>query len=100
MGGLYHYFGRRGGNLQQLGHHPLLVLLWSALELSWRLWVSFSLCKCNTMASKVVLVVKNYPAKAGKVRDLSLIPGSRRSPGRGHGNPLQCFCMKNPMDRG
>ena len=29
-----------------------------------------------------------------------LIPQSRRSPGEGHCNPLQCSCLENPMDRG
>ena len=28
------------------------------------------------------------------------IPGSGRSPGEGNGNPLQCSCLENPMDRG
>ena len=32
--------------------------------------------------------------------DLGLIPGSGRSPGGGHGNPLQYSCLENPMDRG
>ena len=32
--------------------------------------------------------------------DLGLIPGSGRSPGEGNGNPLQYFCMENPMDQG
>ena len=32
--------------------------------------------------------------------DLGLIPGSGRSPGGGHGNPLQYLCLENPMDRG
>ena len=45
-------------------------------------------------------MVKNLPAKAGDVRDSGSIPGSGRSPGGGHGNPLQCFCLQNPMDRG
>ena len=45
-----------------------------------------------TWASQVVLVVKNPPANAGDVRDLGLIPGSGRSPGGGHGNPLQYSC--------
>ena len=31
--------------------------------------------------------------------DTGLIPGSGRS-GGGHGNPLQCSCLENPMDRG
>ena len=31
---------------------------------------------------------------------MDLIPGSGRSPGGGHGNPFQCPCLENPMDRG
>ena len=34
-------------------------------------------------------MVKNLPADAGDLRDAGLIPGSGRSPGGGHGNPLQ-----------
>ena len=45
-------------------------------------------------------MVKNLPAKAGDVRDVGLIPGSGRSPGEGHGKPLQYSCLENPMDRG
>ena len=44
--------------------------------------------------------VKNLPANAGDVRDMGLIPGLGRSPGGGHGNPLQYSCLKNPVDRG
>ena len=36
----------------------------------------------------------------GDARDMGLIPGLGRSPGRGHGNPLQYSCLENPMDRG
>ena len=50
--------------------------------------------------SQVVLVVKNPPANAGDIRDADLIPGLGRSPGGGHGNPLQYSCLENPMDRG
>ena len=32
--------------------------------------------------------------------DLGLIPGLGRSPGEGNGNPLQDYCLENPMDRG
>ena len=45
----------------------------------------------------MVLVVKNLPANAG---DMGFIPGSRRSPGGGHGNPLLYPCLENPKDRG
>ena len=47
----------------------------------------------------VALVVRNPPANAEDVRDMGSIPGSRRSPGGGHGNPLQHSCLENPMDR-
>ena len=42
-------------------------------------------------------MVKNPPANAG---DEGLILGSERSPGGGHGNPLQYLCSENPVDRG
>ena len=48
----------------------------------------------------VALVVKNPPATAGDIKEASSIPGSRRSPGEGHGNPLQYSYLENPMDRG
>ena len=32
--------------------------------------------------------------------DVGSIPGSGRPPGGGNGNPLQCSCRENPMDRG
>ena len=51
-------------------------------------------------ASQVVLVVKNPPANAEDLRDMGSIPGWGRSPGGGHGNPLQDSCLENPMDRG
>ena len=48
-------------------------------------------------ASQVALVVKNSPANAGASGS---IPGSGRSPGGGHSNPLQYSCLGNLMDRG
>ena len=50
--------------------------------------------------SQVLLVVKNLPANAGDRRDKGSIPGSGRSPGGGHGNPLQYSCLENPKDKG
>ena len=47
-----------------------------------------------------MLVVKTLPASAGGLGDAGWIPGSGRSPGGGHGNPLQYSCLENPMDRG
>ena len=43
----------------------------------------------SIQASQVALVVKNLPAKAGDIREVGSIPGLGRSPGEGHGNPLQ-----------
>ena len=42
-------------------------------------------------------MVKNLSANAG---DKGSIPGSRKSPGEGNGNPLRYSCLENPMDRG
>ena len=44
-------------------------------------------------------MVRNLPSSAGDVRDVGSIPGSGKSPGE-HSNPLHCFCLENPMDRG
>ena len=54
----------------------------------------------STQAFQVVLVIKNLPDNEGDIRDTGSIPGSGRSPGEGNGNPLQCSCLENPMDRG
>ena len=43
---------------------------------------------------------KESVCSAGGAGDVNSIPMSARSPGRGNGNPLQCFCLRNPMDRG
>ena len=51
-------------------------------------------------ASQMAPVVKNLPANAGDVRDTDLISGLGRFPGGCHGNPLQCSCLENPVDRG
>ena len=71
----------------QLLQHPTLGLTNYKLALTIYLW-----------ASQIVLVVKNLPANAGDIRDMGSIPGSGRSPGGGHGNPLQYSCLENPMD--
>ena len=52
------------------------------------------------MEDQVVLVVKNLPANAGDLRDVGSILELGVSPGGGHGNPLQHFCLEYPMDRG
>ena len=40
-------------------------------------------------------MVNNPPASAGDIREVSSVPGSGRSPGGGHGNPLQ-YCLEIP----
>ena len=52
------------------------------------------------VVSEVALVVKNPSANAGDVRDSGSVPESGRSPGGGHGNPLQYSFLENPMDSG
>ena len=58
------------------------IIYWQLLGLPWLLSGKESTCN------------------AGAAGDLGLIPGMGRSLGRGHGNPLQYSCLKNPMDRG
>ena len=45
-------------------------------------------------------MVKNLNANAGDAGDKGLIPRSVKSPGGGHGSPLQYSCLENPIDRG
>ena len=41
-------------------------------------------------------MVKNQPVNAGDIRGANSIRGSGRSPGGGHGSPLQYSCLENP----
>ena len=43
---------------------------------------------------------KESAYNARNTRDAGSIPGSGRSPGEGHSNPLQYSCLENPMDKG
>ena len=54
----------------------------------------------SVRAAQVVLVVKNPRANARDTRDVGLIPGSGRSPGGRHDDPLQYSCLGNLLDRG
>ena len=42
---------------------------------------------------------KESTCNAGDIRDVDSVPESGRSPGGGHGNSLQYFCLENPKDR-
>ena len=79
------------GTLQSIGSHRV-GCDWSSLACRHTIW--------TYLASQVALVVKNPPATAVGVRDKASTPGLGRPPGGGHGNPLQCYCLENPMDRG
>ena len=59
--------------------------------------VMFGQCYTSLPGFLAGSAVKNSPANAG---DMSLIPGSGRSPEEGNSNPLQYSCLGNPMDRG
>ena len=48
----------------------------------------------------MTLVIKNPPANAEDIRDMSLIPRLGRSPGGGNGSPLWYSCLENPIYRG
>ena len=54
----------------------------------------------NIPETMVALVVENPPASIGGITDSDSIPEWGRSPGGGHGTPLQYSCLENPMDRG
>ena len=54
---------------------------------------------CHSLTSgKVAEAVTNPLANAGDPREAGSIPGSGRSPGQGHSNPLQYSCLENLMD--
>ena len=53
-------------------------------------------CMCISRGFPKWLSSKESACNAG---NMGVIPGSGRSPGGGHGNPLQYSCLDNPMDR-
>ena len=70
-------------------------------------WLDEHNCPFYLFCFNMVLI--NLPDFAGgsdgkasvyKAGDLGSIPGLGRSPGEGNGNPLQYYCLENPMDRG
>ena len=66
----------------------------------WQTWADSTFSTTFSFTVLGSLEGKNLPAIGGDMRDSSWIPGSGRSPGGGHGNPLQYSCLENPMDRG
>ena len=72
--------------IDALKHQDCVVFVHHSMSTGLPRWCSF--------------MVKNPPANAGGIRDMGLVPRWRSSPGGGRGNPLQCSCLENPMDRG
>ena len=62
--------------------------------IEWFIKVEFELIGASQWLSG-----KNFTCNAGASGDMGSIPGSGRSPGGGHGNPLQYSCLENPMER-
>ena len=73
-------------------HRPLTIWESSQMPL-------YPLYSCKHRPFQLALVVKNLPASAGDIRDTGSIPGWGRSPGGGHGHPLQYSCLETTMDR-
>ena len=72
------------------------------LRSGYRQSTTFGDCEslCYTLGFPGGSVVKNPSTSAGNTEDTGLIPGSRRFPGEGHGNPVQHSYWEEPMDRG
>ena len=47
----------------------------------------------------MALIIKKPHTNAGEVRDMNLLPGSGRSPGKGNDNPLWYSSLENPIER-
>ena len=80
---------------------PARLQPWALKEsdtIEWLHFLSGSLVLCLTQDFPGVLVVKTPPANAGELKDEGLIPDWEDP--LEEGNPLQYFCLKNPMDRG
>ena len=76
--------------INQVSLEPQLIVIYTLLWLFMCYWGFPG-------GSVVKKKKKNLPANA---RDTDSIPGLGRSPGEGNGNPLQYYCLGNPMDRG
>ena len=75
------------------------IFLWKSM--TWKRWPIHWACFAMTYWSKGRRKKQRCGHwNAGATGDVSLTPGSGRSPGRWHGNPPQYSCLENPMDRG
>ena len=78
-----------------------MLVEWGVMR-RWDLRESIKIAKVAVILLKWNLggAVIESACKRRRPGDLGLVPGSVRSPGGGHGNPLQYPCLENPMDRG
>ena len=60
-------------------------------------WCTFTVCMIVIGFPGYSAVRNLFACHAG---DEGSVPGSGRSPGEGHGHPVQYSCLENPMDRG
>ena len=74
-----------------------IYLFWLRWCSSWDL---HSLTRELVKASQVAPAVKNPPANTEDIREAGSVPESGRSPGGGHGNPIQYACVESPRGRG
>ena len=84
-----------------------LFLMKRVPKLSRNFWASVENLPSSDGLLSLKTFCKGFPSRwlsskesASNSEDLGLIPGLGRSPGEGNGNPLQCSCLENPMDRG
>ena len=99
---LFHGMDRIHLNNKYICTYIIYVFNWRIITLNY----CDAFCRTSTSINhrcacvQLALVVKKLPANAGDVTDTGSIPGLGKSPGGGHGNPLQFSCLENPMDRG
>ena len=96
-----------GGGPGDAAHGP--VINYSNMSLSWPSWILGRLGGRFSYFAQVFYIVHRHPffpngsvtnKSACIVGDRGSIPGLGRSPGEGHGNPLQYSCLENSTDRG
>ena len=78
---------------------PYYKPLWFLQKNKWRVWEVKYIAEGYTISIGLPCG-SDGKESAHNVGNLSLIPGSRRTPGEGNGNSFQYSCLENPMDRG
>ena len=89
------------GNILCLRKELLKYILKYIYRPEERHWIDMSTPKLNSLILylEFLATLEEFACNAGDAGDPGSIPGSGRSSGEGHGNPLQSSCLENPMDR-